>query len=111
MLLERQQVCDRLAISRWQSYMMFPATNIGLLREADVLQFVNVGRRGALAPYSHLPQLVTAKTVEEHTGAPERKLKLWAHRRRNPVPHVWFNSHVIRFPMEEVRAWLEEHSA
>ena len=110
MLLERQQVCDRLSLSRWQSYQMFPVTRTGLIREADILQFVNIARRGSIPAFSHVPELVRAEALEEETGAPAVKVKRWARRKRNPIPHVHFNSHVLRFPKEEARAWLEEHS-
>lgn len=109
MLFDRPFVCDRLALSRWQSYSMFPATKTGMLREADVLQHVNVARSANVPPFTHIPALVTAETLEELSGVPVRKLKLWTRRKRNPIPHVRFNPHVVRFPAQ-ASEWLEENS-
>ncbi len=108
-LLERPFVCSRLAISQWQSYNLFPVSKTGLIREADVVALVNERRR-ALPPFEHIPALVTAEEIESDTSVPKRKLALWSRRRRNPIPHVRINSHVVRFPVKEACEWLEEQS-
>lgn len=109
MLVDRPFVCDKLALSRWQSYMMFPATKSGYLRDADIIERVNSVRSRNLPQFTFIPGLVTAETLEEQSGVPVRKLKLWARRKRNPIPHIRFNSHVLRFPAQASQ-WLEENS-
>lgn len=108
--VNRPFVCAKLAISRWQSYNLFPATPTGMVREADVLRTVNGVARGFAEPFAHMPELVSAQTVEAETGVPSRKLLLWTRRKRRPMPHVRINSHVIRFHRKEALAWLEENS-
>lgn len=110
MLFDRPFVCEKLALSRWQSYAMFPATRTGMIREADVLQFVNVGRSKNQPSFAHVPALVTADDLSELTGVPVRKLMLWTRRKRNPIPHVKFNSHVVRFHETEASEWLDKNS-
>lgn len=108
MLLTRPFVCDKLALSRWQSYRLFPVTKTGLIREADVLKHVNVLRCPSIPPFSQLPEMATAERLSELTGAPVYKLKLWARRTRNAIPFVRFNSHTLRFPLALATRWLEE---
>lgn len=109
LLLNRPFICNKLALSNWQSYAMFPATRTGMIREADVVKFVNVKRSANIPPFSFVPALLTAEALEDMTGVPVRKLKLWARRKRNPIPHIRFNSHVVRFPAQ-ASEWLEENS-
>jgi hypothetical protein len=106
MLFTRSFVCDKLALSRWQSYRFFPVTKTGMIRESDVLQHINAMRGPSTPPFSHVLELATTERLSELTGAPVRKLKLWAHRKRNPIPYVRFNSHTLRFPVAQARAWL-----
>ena len=110
MLCERQAVCDALALSRWQSYQFFPASKTGFINEDSVLKLVNSRLKGLPHSFTFLPQLVSPEALSEATGAPVRKIKLWTHRKRQPIPHVHFNPHVLRFPLDAATAWLEEFS-
>ena len=109
LLFNRPFICDKLALSRWQSYAIFPATKTGMIREADVLHYINAVRSTNIPPFALVPALVTAETLEEMTGVPIKKLKLWTRRKRNPIPHIRFNSHVLRFPAQ-ASVWLKENS-
>lgn len=110
LLFNRPFICDKFALSRWQSYAIFPATKTGLIREADVLHYINAVRSTNIPPFEFVPALVTAEKLEEMTGISVSKIKLWTRRKRNPIPHIRFNSHVIRFLAQASNEWLQENS-
>jgi hypothetical protein len=110
LLFNRQAVCSKLGLSRWQSYTIFPTTNTGMIREAEVLHLLNSVRSKNIPPFSHVPVLITAEMLEEMTSVPVSKIKLWTRRKRNPIPHIRFNSHVIRFLAQASNEWLQENS-
>lgn len=109
-LLSRESVCAKLRLSKWQSYGLFSGNRLHLVREADALAVANRSRVRIESAFRYVPELLTADEMSGACGVPVAKLMTWTRRTKNPIPHVRFNSHTIRFYRTAADEWLERMS-
>lgn len=112
--LKRQFVCDRLRISRCQSYEMVGSSYGPRISSDDVLSVLNRARRGmpdavAWIPHDLLtPEELSAELAESDISV--RDLLNWTRRTKAVPPHYRFTKRTIRFPRAPFMAWLDERS-
>lgn len=112
--LKRQFVCDRLRISRVQSYELVGSSYGPRISSDDVLAVLNRARRGmpdavAWIPHDLLtPEELSAELAESDISV--RDLLNWTRRTKAVPPHYRFTKRTIRFPRAPFMAWLDERS-
>ena len=116
--LTRQNVCDMLRVSRWQSYHVVGSSYGPRISSDDVLAVLNRARRGGLAPLSYpglphdllTPEELSAELAESDISV--RELLNWTRRKKPGAipPHYRITRRTIRFPRAEFMAWLDARS-
>ena len=112
--LKRSFVCDRLRISRWQSYQVVGSSYGPRISSDDVLSVLNRARRGmpnavAWIPHDLLtPEELSAELAESDISV--RDLLNWTRRTKAVPPHYRFTKRTIRFPRAPFMAWLDARS-
>ena len=114
--LKRSVVCDRLRLSRWQSYQIVGSSYGSRISSDDVLAVLNRARRGmpnALEWIPHdllTPEELSAELAESDISV--RELLNWTRRTKPGAipPHFHITRRTIRFPRAEFMAWLDARS-
>ena len=112
--LTRQNVCDMLRVSRWQSYQVVGSSYGPRISSDDVLAVLNRARRGmpdavAWIPHDLLtPEELSAELAESDISV--RDLLNWTRRTKAVPPHYRFTKRTIRFPRAPFMAWLDARS-
>lgn len=111
--LKRSFVCDRLRISRAQSYELVGSSYGPRISSDDVLAVLNRARRATPAtqfiPHDLLtPEELSAELAESDISV--RELLNWTRRTKAVPPHYRFTKRTIRFPRTEFMAWLDARS-
>ena len=92
--LKRAFVCDRLRISRCQSYEMVGSSYGPRISSDDVLAVLNRARRGMPDAVEWIPH----------------DLLNWTRRTKAVPPHYRLTKRTIRFPRAPFMAWLDARS-
>lgn len=114
--LKRSFVCDRLRISRVQSYELVGSSYGPRISSDDVLAVLNRARRGmpdavAWIPHDLLtPEELSAELAESDISV--RDLLNWTRRTKPGAipPHFHITRRTIRFPRAEFMSWLDARS-
>lgn len=114
--LKRSCVCNRLRLSRWQSYQVVGSSYGPRISSDDVLAVLNRARRGmpnALEWIPHdllTPEELSAELSESDISV--RDLLNWTRRTKPGAipPHFRITRRTIRFPRAEFMAWLDARS-
>lgn len=112
--LKRSFVCDRLRISRVQSYEMVGSSYGPRISSDDVLAVLNRARRGmpdavAWIPHDLLtPEELAAELAESDISV--KDLINWTRRTKAVPPHFRLTRRTIRFPRAEFMSWLDARS-
>lgn len=116
--LTRQNVCDMLRVSRWQSYQVVGSSYGPRINSGDVLAVLNRARRGGLdqlvypgLPHDLLkPEELSAELAESDISV--RELLNWTRRKKPGAipPHFRITRRTIRFPRAQFMAWLDARS-
>lgn len=107
MYCPRDFVCEKIQISRWQSYTLFEPTDSGLINLDKVIAFLNRARRNDEA-LTFLPSdIVTMDEAEKSLELPGATIKKWL---KKKCPHFKINSHTIRVRLSSIKKWLDKHS-
>ena len=114
--LKRSFVCDRLRLSRWQSYQIVGSSYGPRISSDDVLAVLNRSRKGGIAPLTYpqfphdllTPEELSAELAESDISV--RDLLNWTRRTKAVPPHYRLNKCTIRFPRATFMAWLDERS-
>lgn len=114
--LKRQFVCDRLRLSRRQSYEIVGSSYGPRINSDDVLAVLNRSRKGGLAPLQYpqfphdllTPEELSAELSESDISV--RELLNWTRRTKAVPPHYRLNKCTIRFPRASFMAWLDARS-
>ena len=111
--LKRAFVCDRLRISRVQSYELVGSSYGPRISSDDVLAVLNRAKRGTDAvrfiPHDLLtPEELSAELSESDISV--RDLLNWTRRTKSVPPHYRFTKRTIRFSRSQFMAWLDSRS-
>ena len=116
--LKRSFVCDRLRLSRWQSYQVVGSSYGPRINSDDVLAVLNRARRGGLDalvypafPHDLLtPEELSAELAESEISV--RDLLNWTRRTKPGAipPHYRITRRTIRFPRARFMEWLDARS-
>lgn len=105
--VDRKFACDRLKLSRWQSYGVLRPSRMAMISTKDIIDLLNRSANGESA-VSHVPSdIETAEGVERSLGIPAKRLVLWT-RRKSPIPHYKINKQTTRYRLSSVRRWMGE---
>jgi predicted DNA-binding transcriptional regulator AlpA len=114
--LTRKFVCERLRLSRWQSYQIVGSSYGSRISSDDVLDILNRSRRGQAELLRWLPHdLLTPEELSAElaeSGISTRELLNWTRRTRpNAVPpHFRLTRRTIRFSRSSFMEWLDARS-
>ena len=112
--LKRSFVCDRLRLSRWQSYQIVGSSYGPRISSDDVLAVLNRARRGMPNALEWIPHdLLTPEELSaelEESDISVRDLLNWARRTKAVPPHYRLNKCTIRFSRSDFMAWLDARS-
>ena len=114
--LSREFVCDRLRLGLRQSYRLLPSCYEAMISSDDVLALLNNGRRMIGEPFLNIPSdIMTAEELASipelaNSGVTARKILAWTRREKKIPPHIYANSHTIRFSRQHFIDWLQEGS-
>jgi hypothetical protein len=114
--LKRSFVCDRLRLSRWQSYQIVGSSRGPRINSNDVLYILNRARRGIPEPYSWpwfpwdflTPDELANELKDSDITAHD--LLCWTRRKKAVPPHFRLNKCTIRFSRSQFMKWLDERS-
>lgn len=107
----RQFLCDRLHVSKWASYGLFKATDIGRIPSDRVIALLNGSRKAGEEKLDFIPSdIVTADQLAEETGIPAHSILVWTRRRVKVPPHFRINKQTTRFRRSSFAAWLERRT-
>lgn len=113
--LTRKLVADRLRFSRSQSYRLISCkSSLGLIKSDALLERLNRLRVNCPVLTCLPSDILTLDQLAERIaplGIPRSRLARLARRKRNPLPHLRFNGHTLRFPFAAVNGWLEALAA
>jgi hypothetical protein len=112
-LLSRQFICERLRLERRSSYRIVGVAQISLVKSDDVLDIINVARRGIDNPLESIPSDLRTpeEMANEIVGVTAKMLLNWTQRRtKNIPPHFRFNKQTTRFSAKLLIDWLNERS-
>jgi hypothetical protein len=112
-LLSRQFICNRLRLERRSSYRIIGASQMSLVNSDDVLDIINVARRGIDNPLKTIPSDLRTpeEMASEIKGVTAEILLNWTQRRtKNVPPHFRFNKQTTRFSAKLLKDWLNERS-
>ena len=114
--MSREWACERLRLTRHQSYRYIPATPSGLVRSDRELEIINRPRRGIHDAFSYVPsdlmrpeELLAIPELAE-SGLTAKTLRNWAYRTKNPAPAFALTSHTIRYPRRLFLEWLTAYT-
>lgn len=109
-MVDRKWVCDRLAISWWQSYTMFHARMSKKIPMDEVASLLNSSAVNEM-PVEWIPSdLEGPAGLCDKLGVSRRDLCRWMHSRRCRLPHWRINKQTARFSVSHVKEWLEAAS-
>ena len=116
--LKRSFICERLRLSRWQSYHVVGSSYGPRINSDDVLAVLNRARRGGLAPLAYpglphdllTPEELSAELAESDISV--RELLNWTRRTKPGAipPHFRLNKCTIRFSRSQFMEWLDARS-
>ena len=106
--VSRKFITERLHISMWASYGLFPATSIGRIPSDRVIDLLNRSRKAGEEKLDFIPSdIVTADQLAEETGIPAHSILVWTRRRVKVPPHFRINKQTTRFRRSSFSAWLD----
>ena len=112
--LKRSFVCDRLRLSRRQSYEIVGSSYGPRISSDDVLAVLNRARRGMPAASEWIPRdLLTPEELSAELAESDisvRDLLNWTRRTKAVPPHYRLGRRTIRFPRASFMAWLDARS-
>lgn len=112
--LTRQDVCDRLRMSRWQSYQFVGPSYGPLVNSDSVLALLNHYRRQIAEPLQFVPDdLCTPEELAAELGEPNitaRAIFNWTRRKKAVPPHFRLSKRTVLLSKRMFVAWLDERS-
>lgn len=110
MYCKRDFICERLRISNWQSYNIFPVTKSRVINADAIIDKLNKVRRNEESLRYIPSDLMTPSEVETALEIPSMSIKKWIHSPKKRFPHFRINAHVIRVRLASVQKWLDKNS-
>lgn len=111
--LSRELICDKLRLSKRQSYSIIGSSRGSCISSDDVLALLNRARRTIEAPFEYIPQLMTADEMADMldgSGITAHNLLVWTRRTKDVAPHIRLNKQTTRFSPTAMVSWLESRS-
>lgn len=112
--LTRSDVCDRLRMSRWQSYQFVGPSYGPLINSDNLVALLNHYRRAIPKPLDYVPSdLRTAKELAAELNEPNitaRDILNWTRRTKAMPPHFRLSSRTILLSKRMFLEWLDERS-
>lgn len=112
--LTRSDVCDRLRMSRWQSYQFVGPSYGPLINSDNLVTLLNHYRRAIPKPLDYVPSdLRTAEELAAELNEPNitaRDILNWTRRTKAMPPHFRLSRRTILLSKRMFLEWLDERS-
>ncbi len=112
--LTRSDVCDRLRMSRWQSYQFVGPSYGPLINSDNIVALLNHYRRAIPEPLDYTPSdLRTPEELAAELGEPNitaRVIRNWTRRTKAMPPHFRLSRRTILLSKWMFLEWLEARS-
>ena len=111
--MTREQIMERLKVSRRATYRLFGSPRSRLFKSSDVVHVLNLSRRNGAAELDTVPDdLLTEEEAAAEFGIPIEFVYNWTLRRRVHTPPFYrLSDKARRFSRSQLNTWLLLNSA